>query len=486
MVDFVRPDSTSQMVTTGDPRQLTDATFHAGTNSGSLYEWEDTRNGLHFYVLDRSEVDGVVHYRIGVQNISTAGAAKGPHARGVQLDDPAPATFDDNNGYCNFDLTNTGSFTGFANPHPEGAAAVNPLVSNDIYRLSASATGAGWNAQLPNALAYAAFGETKSVPVYVTHADGADATAVISLTATSVSDPAQTMTADCVLDNEAPVTTADLQPPAVNGFFHDPTVTLTAGDGLGSGVVSTEYDLDGSGWLAYSAPFQVTGDGAHTLLFRSTDALGHVEDTNTLNFTIDTTGPVITIDAPVEAVTQVVGDPGNYPLGSEQTASYSCLDAISGHTSCDGNVENGELFDTSTVGFHTFTVTSDDLAGNSSESSVQYNVVWDGMTGFLSPIGDGVNAAQANSAVPVKFSLGGDYGMDVIADGYPVSQQVDCTTLEPIGDAQETQAAEDLVIEDGQYKYVWKTKKPWAGTCRTLTIQLVDNTVHTALFQFHN
>jgi hypothetical protein len=294
------------------------------------------------------------------------------------------------------------------------------------------------------------------------------------------------MTADCVLDNEAPVTTADLQPPAVNGFFHDPTVTLTAGDGLGSGVVSTEYDLDGSGWLAYSAPFQVTGDGAHTLLFRSTDALGHVEDTNTLNFTIDTTGPVITIDAPVEAVTQVVGDPGNYPLGSEQTASYSCLDAISGHTSCDGNVENGELFDTSTVGFHTFTVTSDDLAGNSSESSVQYNVVWDGMTGFLSPIGDGVNAAQANSAVPVKFSLGGDYGMDVIADGYPVSQQVDCTTLEPIGDAQETQAAEDLVIEDGQYKYVWKTKKPWAGTCRTLTIQLVDNTVHTALFQFHN
>jgi hypothetical protein len=108
------------------------------------------------------------------------------------------------------------------------------------------------------------------------------------------------------------------------------------------------------------------------------------------------------------------------------------------------------------------------------------------MTGFLSPIGDGVNAAQANSAVPVKFSLGGDYGMDVIADGYPVSQQVDCTTLEPIGDAQETQAAEDLVIEDGQYKYVWKTKKPWAGTCRTLTIQLVDNTVHTALFQFHN
>ena len=484
MADFTRPDDTIQWVTTGDPRQLTDATFHAGTNSGSLYEWEDTRNGLHFYILDRTEVDGVVHYTVAVQNVTNVSTTKGPHTRGVQVDDTAPMQFAENNGYCNFDLTNTGSFSSFTNTHPEGS--VNGLVSNDVYRLSASATGAGWNAELPNALAYAGFGQTKSVPVYVTHEDGADAVATISLTATSVSDSAQTMTADCVIDNEAPTTTADLQPAAVNGFYHDPTVTLTADDGTGSGIASTEYDIDGSGWQAYSAPFQVTGDGPHTLLYRSTDAAGNVEDTNTLNFTIDTTGPVITIDAPVEAVTQAVGDPGNYPLGSEQTASYSCLDAISGHTSCEGPVESGELFDTSTVGFHTFTVMSDDLAGNSSESSVQYNVVYDGMTGFLPPIGSGLNSAQANSAVPIRFSLGGDYGLDVIASGYPISTPVDCTTLAPTGPALATQAAEPLVYEDGHYKYVWKTKKPWAGTCRELTLKLVDNTVYTAVFQFHN
>jgi hypothetical protein len=484
MADFTRPDNTIQWVTTGDPRQLTDATFHAGTNSGSYYEWEDTRNGLRFYILDRTEVDGVVHYKVGVQNITNASSTKGPHARGVQVDDTAPMQFADNNGYCNFDLTNTGSFSSFANTHPE--ASVNPLVSNDIYRLSASASGAGWNAQLANALAYASFGETKSVPVYVTHDEGAAAVATISLTATSVSDPTQTMTADCVIDNEAPTTTADLQPAPTNGFYHDPTVTLTADDGTGSGVALTEYDLDASGWQTYSAPFQVTGDGDHTLLYRSTDAAGNVEATNTFGFTIDTTGPVITIDAPVEAETQAVGDPGNYALGSEQAASYSCLDAISGHTSCDGTVESGELFDTSTVGFHTFTVTSDDLAGNSSETTVQYNVVYDGMTGFLQPIGSGTNAVQANSAVPVKFSLGGDYGLNVIASGYPISTPVNCTTLEPTGPALATQAAEPLSSQDGQYKYVWKTKKPWAGTCRELTIKLVDNTVYTAVFQFHN
>ena len=40
------------MRTIGDYRQLNDALFHAGTNSGSKYEYVDAANGLHFYVID--------------------------------------------------------------------------------------------------------------------------------------------------------------------------------------------------------------------------------------------------------------------------------------------------------------------------------------------------------------------------------------------------------------------------------------------------
>ena len=36
----------------------------------------------------------------------------------------------------------------------------------------------------------------------------------------------------------------------------------------------------------------------------------------------------------------------------------------------------------------------------------------------------------------------------------------------------------------GQYTYVWKTKKFWAGTCRQLILLLSDGTDHTALFKF--
>jgi hypothetical protein len=33
------------------------------------------------------------------------------------------------------------------------------------------------------------------------------------------------------------------------------------------------------------------------------------------------------------------------------------------------------------------------------------------------------------------------------------------------------------------YSYIWKTDKGWAGTCRKLTVTLIDNTSHSALFK---
>ena len=41
----MRPDGTIAKVTIGDPRQLNDAAFNAGLNSGSQYEYVDTPTG---------------------------------------------------------------------------------------------------------------------------------------------------------------------------------------------------------------------------------------------------------------------------------------------------------------------------------------------------------------------------------------------------------------------------------------------------------
>src|SRR5699024_10476510 len=71
MVDFTRPDGTEAMISLGDYRQLSDALFHAGTDSGSEYEYIDEANGLAFYVLDRQrDEDGVLSYKIAVRSLA--------------------------------------------------------------------------------------------------------------------------------------------------------------------------------------------------------------------------------------------------------------------------------------------------------------------------------------------------------------------------------------------------------------------------------
>ena len=34
------------------------------------------------------------------------------------------------------------------------------------------------------------------------------------------------------------------------------------------------------------------------------------------------------------------------------------------------------------------------------------------------------------------------------------------------------------------YTYLWKTEKSWAGTCQELSLELVDGSVHRAVFRF--
>ena len=73
MVDFKKPDGTVVMRTPADYRQLNDALFHAGTNSGSAYEWKDEANRLHFYVIDvKRSKEGILSYQVGVRAMDAA------------------------------------------------------------------------------------------------------------------------------------------------------------------------------------------------------------------------------------------------------------------------------------------------------------------------------------------------------------------------------------------------------------------------------
>lgn len=119
--------------------------------------------------------------------------------------------------------------------------------------------------------------------------------------------------------------------------------------------------------------------------------------------------------------------------------------------------------------------------------SQSYTVVYP-FAGFYSPVDNlpMLNGAKAGSAIPVKFSLGGDQGLAIFAVGYPKSQKISCDSSALIDVVEETVTAgsSSLSYAGGQYHYVWKTDKAWFGTCRQLTVRLNDSTVHVANFKF--
>ncbi|KAF1968535.1 M6 metalloprotease [Bimuria novae-zelandiae CBS 107.79] len=184
VVDFYYPNGTVRYWSIGDYRQLVDALFHAGTRSGSEYEYIDEANGLHFYVLDiNRDGTGVLHYTVGVSSTATNGTM---NSYGVELSEGTVEQANSTSAsWCTFTLKNTGTGSNNASSvHPQDLSA---YLNSDIYKLSAEVEGSGWKVETPNALAYAKFGEETTAKVAV-GTDGGYSTggAVVTLTVTSL------------------------------------------------------------------------------------------------------------------------------------------------------------------------------------------------------------------------------------------------------------------------------------------------------------
>jgi M6 family metalloprotease-like protein len=182
-VDFVLPDGTPKKMTIGDYRQLSDALYHAGTNSGSEYEYVDEANRLHFYVLDlKRDRRGVLSYTVAISSLDGAG----PQRRGVKLTSGHARPTGSGWTKCTMTLRNTGR--GGDGHH-----------RSDVFRLNADVSGHGWTTWLPNELATAeARGRTR-VEVWAKAAPGASRHARLRLTGTSESDPSKSDSGTCNL-----------------------------------------------------------------------------------------------------------------------------------------------------------------------------------------------------------------------------------------------------------------------------------------------
>jgi hypothetical protein len=269
-------------------------------------------------------------------------------------------------------------------------------------------------------------------------------------------------------DATAPtISAAATSSPNANGWYNgDVSVAFTCDDNL-SGVVSCPANQ------------LLTGEGASISSDAETirDLAGNGATSDHVYVAIDRTAPVVSVTG--------VRNGASYPLGSAPAAACSTTDALS------GVVTEATLSLTgSGVGSITATCAgATDKAGNSGAASVTYTVAYR-WSGFFQPIDNlpTINIAKAGSAIPIKFSLVGNYGLNIFAAGYPKVQTVSCSTGASSDEIEQTTTAGASSLSydaaTGQYSYTWKTDKSWARSCRLLTIRLIDGTDHSASFQF--
>jgi hypothetical protein len=263
------------------------------------------------------------------------------------------------------------------------------------------------------------------------------------------------------------------------------TVTVTvngAASATINGVSVSSISVDASGEVTASVGADCKASDASFTL-RVADSGGLFAEA-TLHVTVnpETIPPVIA--CPVNVVmtlppnTMDTGVAVNYPAPS---ATDNCTASPTITTS----QASGTVF---TVGLTTVNVTATDAANNQATCSftvmVRYN-----FSGFFQPVDNPptVNVVNVGRAIPVKFSLSGEKGLNIFAAGYPVSQQIACSDGAPASEIEQTVTAGGSSLsydaESDTYTYVWKTEESWAGTCRQLILRLNDGSERVAFFK---
>jgi hypothetical protein len=243
-----------------------------------------------------------------------------------------------------------------------------------------------------------------------------------------------------------------------------------------------ECKLDGGAWTACTSPKSYSGllQGSHTFMVRAIDLLGNVDATPAaFSWTVDTIAPDTTISAgpanPTTAVTAMFSF-----SSSEAGGAFECKLDSGAWTACTSPKSYSGL----SIGTHTFRVRATDLAGNTDPTPATFS--WTikqaySFSGFLAPVSDPpkTNRTKAGSLIPVRFSLGGNYGRDIFAPGYPVSRPIACSAL-PTTEVEVDESATpgfDLLLYNPltkRYIYLWKTERSWVGTCRQLVVKFND------------
>jgi hypothetical protein len=258
-------------------------------------------------------------------------------------------------------------------------------------------------------------------------------------------------------------------------YGNEPSVIYYTLDGSDPTLASTKWEAQGPRLPGQVFLFE-EADSPVTLKWIGQDIKGNVSGVRSARFVVDATPPTLN-----PTVT-----PNPVLLHGSAVAEANATDTNSGvaSASCDP-------VDTGSVGLKTLTCTATDAAGNTASATVSYNVIYD-FSGFTSPVANPPdrNAANAGGAVPVKWRLVDAAGAPVTdLSSIGVTVKTLACTLGTTPDQPSEKAAGKSGLQnmgDGYYQFNWATPKAYAGSCKTLMLDLAEGPgmERTALFEF--
>jgi hypothetical protein len=143
--------------------------------------------------------------------------------------------------------------------------------------------------------------------------------------------------------------------------------------------------------------------------------------------------------------------------------------------------------DTSAVGRRTVTVTGEDRAGRRTHAQCAYTVGY-AWTGFFAPVDPGLNNAKAGQAIPLKWRVTDSAGAPVstLATVSVTAVGLGCLAGTTADQVEEYAAGASGLqnLGDGYYQYNWKTLASYAGSCKTVRVDLGDGITRSAAFSF--
>jgi hypothetical protein len=109
-------------------------------------------------------------------------------------------------------------------------------------------------------------------------------------------------------------------------------------------------------------------------------------------------------------------------------------------------------------------------------------------SGFFQPVDNlpTFNKTKPGKNIPIRFSLGGDKGLEIFEPGYPKSEPIACDSNAVVDGIEQTATGKGGLSYDAvsdRYTYNWTTSSTASG-CQQFVMKLKDGSTHRANFIF--